>query len=346
MTSSAQQPAHPPADAGVPPVVQLLQMVLGSLIDQMVHAFVKHQLADELAAGPRTATEVAHATGLHEESLRRLLRALTGFGLVAHDAAGRYDLTPMGAVLTSADDSGAREMALLTEKLWWPSWTEFANAIATGRTGTELAFGTTFFEWLEQHPDEHALFVKAMNAINFGQADAVAEAYDFTGARRVVDVGGGNGNGIAAVLQRYPNVAGVLFDLPSVIQDGGSALGEHATRCELVGGNFFETVPEGDVYLLSHVIHDWDRERCITILRNCREAMFPEGRILIIETVVPSGDEPHIAKISDMAMLALTGGMERTEDEYRALLGAAGLGMARVIPTPTPVSIVEAVAQE
>jgi SAM-dependent methyltransferase len=348
MTSPTQQPVRRSADPGPPPEIQLLEMVAGGLqVGQIVYAFVKHGIPDHLANGPRSATEVADAAGVHGDSLRRLLRSLTGLGLVTQVQPGRFALTPLGSFLTSDNTTGLREGLLLAEPLWLPLWSEFANVIATGKTGTELAFGTTFFEWLEQHPEEHALFVKAMNSTSFGEPDAVADAYDFSDARRVVDIGGGNGTGIAAVLRRYPAVEGVLFDLPSVIEEGGSALGDQAARCELVGGDFFDSVTaDGDVYVLSHVIHDWDQERCITILRNCREAMAPGGRILIIEAVIPVGDEPHRAKMLDMAMLTFTGGMERTEEEYRDLLGAAGLRLARVIPTRTAVSIVEGVAEQ
>jgi hypothetical protein len=343
MASPTQQPVEPGADAAPPPAAQVLQMVLSCLIAQMVHAFVKHGLPDHLAGRPRTAGDLAKVTGLHEESLRRLLRALTGLGMVTQKVPGQFELTPLSSVLTTDDSSGVREMVLLIENLWWPAWAQFPDAIATGRTGTELAHDATLFEFLEQHPSEQAMFIKAMNGINFGQSDAVAEAYDFRDARRVIDIGGGNGTGIAAVLQRYRDVHGVLFDLPSVTEEGGTALGEHAARCELIGGDFFDSVPGGgDVYLLSHVIHDWDRDQCITILRNCREAMAPGGRILIIETVIAPGDGPDLAKVSDMAMLAFTGGMERTEEEYRDLLAAAGLTLTHVIPTQSPVSIVEA----
>ena len=343
MTSPAQQPVQPGARVG-PPIEPLQLAILGTAVGRMIHAFVKHGIPDQLVGGARSAADVAKVCGVHEESVRRLLRSLTGLGLVTQEAPGRFALTPMSAALTTDDDSGTREAVLLDDTLWLPAWMQFANAIASGKTAIEHAYGTTFFEWLEQHPTEHTMFIKTMNATSFGESAAVADAYDFGEVRRVIDIGGGNGTGIAAVLERYPDVEGVLFDLPSVIKEGGSALGDHASRCELVGGDFFDAVPErGDVYLLSHVIHDWDRERCVTILRNCREAMAPGGCILIIELLVPEGDEMHPAKIRDMAMLALTGGMERTEEEYRDLLAEAGLTLTRVIPTAASVSIVEAV---
>jgi SAM-dependent methyltransferase len=346
MASPTQESTAQVADAGPPPVAQLLEQVYAIAGAQMILAFAQHGIADHLADGPRSAAEIARAAGVHEDSLRRMLRSLTAHGLVEHDGPDRFRLGRLGGLLRSDDESGARDAVLLTEQVWWPFFGALPQVVATGRTGADVVYGTTFFEWLGAHPEAFARFVKAMNAIHSGEADAVAEAYDFSGARRVVDVGGGNGTGVAAVLRRNAGVEGVLFDLPQVIEGGGAALGDEAGRCELVGGDVFDAVPEGgDVYLLSHVVHDWDRERALAILRTCRDAMAPGGRLLVIEAVVPPGDGAHPAKFLDMAMLAFTGGAERTEEEYRDLLADAGLELTRVIPTRSPVSIVEAAAQ-
>ena len=183
-----------------------------------------------------------------------------------------------------------------------------------------------------------------MNLINQGEPEAVAESYDFAGVHTLVDVGGGNGSGLAVMLTRHPHLRGVLFDRPAVIEQAAPALAALGDRCELVGGDFFASIPaRGDAYLLSHVIHDWDEERALKILRNCREAMGSGGRLLVVEMVIPPGGEPHPGKMLDVMMLSLTGGMERTEAEYSELLQRAGFRLTRVIPTPSAVSVVEAV---
>jgi SAM-dependent methyltransferase len=211
----------------------------------------------------------------------------------------------------------------------------------------QLAFGMPLFEFLEQHPEESAAFNRTMFARHSAEPGAVAEAYDFSGMRRLVDVGGGIGTLLATVLGRYPLVQGVLFDRPDVIDAARPTLAGHgvAERTELVGGDFLLSMPvNGDAYLLSHVIHDWDDERSVAILRNCRRAIDPDGRLLLVEMVLPPGDAPHPGKMMDMSMLVITpGGMERTAEEYGELLHRGGFRLTRVVPTQSAVSVIEAV---
>jgi SAM-dependent methyltransferase len=222
-----------------------------------------------------------------------------------------------------------------------------SGVLETGKTGFELAYGKELFDWLEEHPEQGANFDRVMRLVHGGEDIALADAYDFGAVRSVVDVGGGNGTVLATLLGRNPHLEGVVFDLPSVIGRGTPALDAHAGRWEAVGGDFFEGVPAGaDAYLLSHIIHDWSEDRALTILRNCRAAMGPDGRLLIAEMVVPSGDEMHPAKMLDVLMLVVNGpGMERTEAQYAELLDRAGFRLERVIPTASPESILEAVPQ-
>jgi SAM-dependent methyltransferase len=222
-----------------------------------------------------------------------------------------------------------------------------SGVLRTGQTGSALAYGTELFDWLEEHPGEGANFDRLMRLVHGGEDVAIAEAYDFGVVRSVVDVGGGNGTVLATLLAHNPLLEGVVFDQPSVIGRGTPALDTHAGRWEAIGGDFFEGVPAGrDAYLLSHIIHDWSEDRALTILRNCRDAMGPDGRLLIAEMVVPPGDEMHPAKMLDVLMLVLLGpGMERTEGQYAELLDRAGFRLERVVPTASPVSIVEAVPQ-
>jgi hypothetical protein len=202
------------------------------------------------------------------------------------------------------------------------------------------------FEYLAQHPDEARLFSETMIGFHGAEPPAVAAAYDFSGADTIVDVGGATGNLLAHVLARSPAFRGVLFDRPHVVADARALLAEHGvdSRVSIEAGDFFTSVPAGgDVYLLSHIIHDWSEEQCLTILGNCRKAMTPTGRLLIVEMVLPPGDTPHPGKVLDMMMLVVPGGRERTESEYAALLAKAGFRLNRVVPTASPVSVVEAV---
>ena len=212
----------------------------------------------------------------------------------------------------------------------------------------KLAFGMPVFEYLTEHPQESADFNRTMIALARAEQPAVAEAYDFSGVRRLVDVGGGTGTLLATILARYPLVQGVLFDRPDVIDEAHTTLAEHgvAERCEMAGGDFFaSSLPSGDAYLMSHVLHDWDDEDCVTILRNCRKTIDPDGRLLIVEMVVPPDDTPHPGKMFDMFMLVITGGMERTEQQFSELLRRAGFRLTRVVPTESAVSVIEAVPE-
>jgi hypothetical protein len=220
------------------------------------------------------------------------------------------------------------------------------HSLETGRTGFEKAMGMPAFDYLARHPEEASLFSETMVGFHGAEPAAVAEAYDFSGAGTVVDVGGATGNLLGTILARHAGPRGVLFDLPHVVAGAPALLKTLGveSRVGIESGSFFERVPEGgDVYLLSHVIHDWSEEQCLTILGNCRKAMKPDGRLLIIEMVLPPGDEPHPGKILDIVMLVLPGGQERTAEEYAALLAKAGFRLERLIPTASAVSVVEAV---
>lgn len=328
----------------IPPEVQLAEMLSGLWLWWMLYVVAERGVADLLADGPQTSVDLARATGLHEPSLFRLLRSLTGYGVFREESPRRFALTPLSSTLKTGDPSAGREL-VLTQQWVSRAVAELPRVVASGETGMQLAFGMPVFEYLMEHPQESADFNRTMIAFAGAELHAVAEAYDFSGAHRIVDVGGGTGALLATVLGRYPLASGVLFDRPDVIDEAHATLNEHgvAERCELVGGDFFEsTLPSGDVYLMSHILHDWDDDRCVAILRNCRKTIDPEGRLLIIEMVLPSGDEPHPAKLFDMYMLVLTGGMERTAEEYGKLLHSGGFRLTRIVPTHSPVSVIEA----
>jgi SAM-dependent methyltransferase len=225
------------------------------------------------------------------------------------------------------------------------AWGQLLHTVRTGETAFEHVFGAQRFEWLSRHPEAAALFQRAMVSLSQGGNLEVAEAYDFSGCRRVVDVGGGHGQMLSAIVTRNPHLAGVLYDLAGGIEAARAGVGGPLPRCDLVAGDFFAAVPEGcDAYIIKKVIHDWDDERAATILSNCRRAMTPGGKVLVVETIVPAGNDPDPIKLMDLNMLVVTGGRERTRVEFEGLFAQAGLRLARVVATRAPLSILETVA--
>jgi hypothetical protein len=224
-------------------------------------------------------------------------------------------------------------------------WGHLLESVQTGKPGLEQALGMPIFDWLGKHPDEASLFSETMVSFHGAEPAAVAAAYDFSGMNTIVDVGGATGNLLTTILAKYPQSRGILYDLPHVVREAPTLIQARglSDRITIQSGSFFDSVPSGgDAYLLSHIIHDWTEEQCLTILGHCRGAMAPPSRVLIIEMVLPVGNAPHPEKMLDMMMLVGPGGQERTEPEYRALLGKAGLRLTRVIPTDSAVSVVEA----
>ena len=342
MTNSNPTPAET-----LPPHAQLIQMGMSYWVSRALYAAAKLGLADRLEAGPRSAAELAGETGTHGPALHRLMRALAGLGVLTERDGQRFALTPLGEALKSGAPGSARPTLLaLAGPMCWEGFGEFMHSLETGKTGFEKAFGMGIFDYLARNPEDAANFSEAMVGFHGAEPPAVAEACDFSGFGTVVDVGGATGNMLAAVLGRHPEPRGVLFDLPHVVRDAPDFFRARgvADRVRIESGSFFETVPAGgDAYILSHVIHDWDEDQCLTILGNCRAAMKPDARLLIVEMVLPGGDVPHPGKMLDLTMLVMPGGQERTEAEYAALLEKAGFRLTRVVPTASAVSVVEAV---
>jgi hypothetical protein len=342
MTVSIQ--AAPPS---LPAHVHLIQMGTGGAVAHVVHIAAKLGLADLLADGPRSAAELAGPLVLHAPSLHRLMRTIASLGLLTEGEAGRFSLTKLGVALKTGAPGSARATLLMTGSSW--VGTGFANllhSVQTGRTGFEKAQGMPFFDYLAQHPEDASIFSEAMVGLHGAEPPAVAAAYDFSPFGTVVDVGGATGNMLAAILARYPEPRGLLFDRPHVVADATRLLKANGIvdRVTIEAGDFFQTVPTGgDAYILSHIMHDWNDEQCLTILGHCRKAMKPDARLLIVEMVLPPGDAPHPGKILDMVMLVLIGGQERTEAEYAHLLDKAGFRLNRVVATPSPVTVLEAV---
>ena len=331
---------------GLPPHAQLIQMGIASWVSAVLYAAARLGLADQLATQPKSAAELAPAMQLHGPSLHRLMRTLAGLGVLTERDEQRFALTRLGEALKTGAPGSARATLIAFGGTFWHGWEEILYSLATGKTGFDKAHGMPLFEYLHQHPVDASFFNEAMIGFHGDEPAAVARAYDFSAFKTVVDVGGGTGNLLAAILSAHSRTRGVLFERPHVVADAPAVLKARGVedRVTIEAGDFFEAVPAGgDLYVLSHVIHDWTEEQCLSILGRCRKVMKPDGRLLIIEMVLPAGDTPHPGKVLDMVMLVFPGGQERTEAEYDSLLAKAGFRLSRVVPTESAATILEAV---
>lgn len=330
-----------------PASAQILELLTGKWVSCAISAAAELGVADHLIAGERNVEDLARLTSSHAPSLYRLMRALASLGIFRETSAQAFALTPMAECLRSDAPDSVRTLArFFSMPAMWSAWGEILHCVKTGETGLMKAFGSPNpFEYLKDHPDQAAIFDGAMTDLSRLNAPAIAQAYDFGKLRRLVDIAGGHGLLLGTILHRYTNLQGVLFDLPQVIERARQHPGHlPADRCEMVAGSFFEKVPQGaDGYMMQHIIHDWDDERSVAILRNIRGAMDPSGRVLVVENVIPEGNAPSFGKLMDLEMLMAPGGRERTEAEYRDLFTAAGFRVQQIHSTYAPQSIIEAV---
>jgi len=335
-----------PDNAAAPsPNAVLMQMLSGALMQQAICVAAKLGIADLLAVQPQTVAELAITTKTHESSLYRVLRALAGAGIFAETAARTFELTPLAAVLRSDVPNSIRNFAILMGEGWlWRNYGELMHSVTTGGPAHNHVHGMGSFEFFTKNAGAGAVFNRAMTSLSQAVVPAIIASYDFSAVRKLVDIGGGHGLLLAEILKANPHMQGVLFDLPSVIEGAGALLEKEGvrSRVELASGDFFKAVPTGaDAYVMKHIIHDWDDERSISILQSINMAMNQSGKVLIIEIVVPEGNEPSPAKAMDLQMLIMESGKERTKEEYRSLLEAAGLRLTRIVPTQSPYSLIE-----
>jgi hypothetical protein len=321
---------------------QMNQLIRGYWTTQAIFVAAELGIADMLSDGPKHPDELGQMAGVHGDMLYRVLRALASIGIFTEDSEGRFALTALAATLCG--DSGQRAYARLHGQELYQSWGKLLDAVRTGDAGFVRAYGMPAFEFFSRNPDRGAVFDKAMTGHHGPEADPMLDAYDFSVFSQLVDVGGGNGSLLMAILKRHQSMEGVLFDLPRVVeraQDGIKS--EFQARFRSVGGSFLESVPSGgDAYLLRHVLHDWRDEDSRAILQNCRSAMREDGKVLVVEIVVPAGNDPSFAKWMDLMMVTY-GGKERSEKQYRKLFGEAGLQLTRVVPTKAGISVIEGV---
>ncbi|MBA1142290.1 methyltransferase [Mesorhizobium neociceri] len=325
------------------PSQQIMRLGLGFAVSQALRVIVELGIPDLLAVGEQSVDELAAATQSDADALYRVMRLLAPEGVFREVLPRHFELTEVGAVLRS-DRPGPGDFVRMINSEAYLAFGQLPYSVRTGKPAFDKVFGSPRFDWLSEHPEQAALFQRAMVALGQGANEAIAEAYDFKTFTRIVDVGGGHGQLLSAILARNPHLSGVLFDLPSGVAAARQGAGGDLPRTEFVAGDFFESVPTGDIYVIKKVIHDWDDAAAATILRNCRKATPPSGKVLVAETLVPAGDEPNQIKGIDVVILAVTGGLERTQAQYAGLFDAAGLRLERVIQTRGPISIVEASA--
>ena len=326
----------------VSPSMQMMQLLWpGAMAVQAIHVAARFAIADLVASGPKSIEELAEATHTHGSSLGRLLRALTSLGIFVEDTMGRYRQTALSDTLRSDHPESIRPSAMMlgAHFIWKPSGA-LEETVRTGQSSFERIYGAPFFEYLAGHSDDAAVFNAAMSSAPDYLA-AIVGAYDFSKFERIVDVGGGHGRLLAGILSANPRLRGILHDLPAVVA-GASALRQEpiSQRCEIIGGDFFIGVPaRADAYMLKGIIHDWNDEAALKILKNCRRAIRSDGTLLLVEAVLTPSTDPTRA-LMDMLMMVLTSGRERTESEFRSLLTEAGFSMVQVI-REARVSIIE-----
>ncbi len=324
----------------------LMNLTAGKIVSQALAVAAELGIADLLKDSAKSAADIARAANASEDGVYRVLRALASVGLFAETGERRFRLTPLGKLLrTDSPEALGGYARFVGHESTWRPWGELRHSVRTGEPAFDQVFAMPIFEYFAKMPEAAAIFDAAMTSISTFESKAVAAAYDFSGIGTLVDVAGGHGLLITTILKANRKMGGILFDLPHVTAGAPALLQSRgvADRCQIVSGDFFESVPEGgDAYLMKHIIHDWDDERAIQILKNCHRAMRSGGKVLIVDAVIPPGNAAHFGKLLDLEMLVLTPrGRERTRVEFQNLLKRSGFRLRRVVPTETHLSVVE-----
>lgn len=332
----------------LPAEIIMKQMASGYWISQCVYVAAKLGIADLLTDTPKHCDQLAATTNTNSDTLYRLLRALASLGVFAETEYRCFQLTPLAECLRGDVPHSAKDVAImLGEKEHYRSWGDLFYSVQTGESAFEHLHGMSFFQYIQQNPGTGEVFHRTMTERSPKKKKAIAASYDFSGIKTLIDVGGGADSLIAAILQDNPHLKGMLFDSPQIIKEAPTILANAGVsdRCQLAVGDLFAPIPlGGDACLLKHILRNWDDERAIAILRNCRRAMGKQGRVLVIERLIAPGNEPAFGKWLDLEMLVMTnGGKERSEAEYRDLFNAAGFQFTKIVPTPEDVSIIEGI---
>jgi hypothetical protein len=330
-------------------VEQLFQIALGYIPAMSVNVVATLSIPDELADGPKSVEEIAHARGVNADALYRIMRAVSTAGVFRELEGRRFEQTTMSDMLRTDHPRSLRPfMVFFPDPIHFRCYANLMHAIKTGEPTVKPTFGKDLFPYLAENPEASAIFNAGMVNVTQMFIPAILEVYDFSETRTLADIGGGHGSVLAAILQKYPRMEGILFDMDHVVRGAGDYLRSAGVsdRCKVVSGDFFKAVPAGaDTYIMKNIIHDWDDEKSATILKNIRKALGdqPRGKVLLLEWVLAPANEPHLSKWADIEMLALPGGRERTEEEYAALFAKSGFKLNRVVPTASQ-SLIEALA--
>jgi O-methyltransferase domain/Dimerisation domain len=347
MTQTAAPQTAAARTAAPDPVQHVFQLATGYIVSTALHAAVEVGVADRLAGGPLTVREIAEATGTNEDALYRVLRLLASLGVFAEVAPRRFALTPPAEVLRAdAPNSIKPVVHFVADPFHLRVYADAMHSVRTGLPAGDKTVGMPVFEYLVKNPRYSEIFNDAMTNMSAVIIPAALEAYNFGDIGLLVDVAGGHGHVLTSILKKYPKMRGILMDLDHVVAGAQPrvTIAGVSDRCEVVAGDFFKAVPPGgDAYIMKHIIHDWDDDRAAAILRNIHAAMGPgRGRVILLESVVPPGNEPSLAKVMDLEMMLLPGGRERTEAEFRALFDRAGFDLTRIVPTKSPICVIEA----
>ena len=326
--------------------LQMLQLIYGQWASQAIGVAARLGIADHLSGEPKSAEQIARAAGANADAVNRLMRALASIGVFDLLDGGRYALAPLGQTLQTGTEGSLRQLAAaVTSYAHWTPWGRLQESMLTGRPAAKAALGMDLWEWYGAHPKEAETFSLAMGNIARLIASELLRLVDYRDTRVVADVGGAHGDLLTAVLKAKPALRGILFDLPHVIERANQPISAAglADRCQLVAGDFFKQVPGGaDTHILKQIIHDWDDDRASQILSNCHRALASNGRILLVEMLLPEDNSPGPVQFIDLNMLVLLGGRERTEAEYTRLFQQAGFQPPRFTPTQTPFTLIEA----
>lgn len=338
---------HPQSAAN--PAAAVFQVIQGFWLSRAVHAAALLGIPDLVKDAPKSVAQLAEKTGTHPPSLYRLLRALASAGWLSEDEAGRFGATAITSGLQTGVPGSLRNLAI-TElgQEHYPAWEDLLHSLKTGEIAFNHRFGMPNWEFWAKNPDYARIFNAGMSDATALLEPAIVATYDFSRFGTIADLGGGNAGLLSAILLANPAAKGILFDLAHVIEGARQTLQKQglSARCQVASGSFFEAVPSGaDAYILKWILHDWTDEQSIAILKNCHRAMSPNGTLLIVEAVIPGRNEPFLHKFLDLNMLVMTGGRERTLDEYRQILDAAGFRLSRVVDAPGEASIIEATRQ-
>jgi O-methyltransferase domain/Dimerisation domain len=342
MTPTIQNPT-----TALPLPETLMQMITGTWVSQAIYVAAKLKIADLLKDGAKTSKELATLTNVDANSLYRILRALSSIGLFSEGDNRCFELTPMAEYLRSDIPESLNAIAIMMggEPWHWQPWGDILYSVKTGKSAFDHIFQMPVFSYLDQNPEAAAIFDACMTSFTTKDSVEIAANYDFSSIHTLVDIGGGQGKLLAHILESNPSLQGILYDLPAVVAGANQYLDKFKQRTQIVSGSFFESVPSGgDAYIMKHIIHDWDDERAIAILKNCHQVMPKNGKLLVVEDVLPPANQPSMGKLLDLEMLLMTsGGRERTETEFKELFAAAGFNLTRIVSAGIAAKVIEGV---